>query len=96
MGHVGYKSGRGNLTQFFQIPRAVKGSVQFLLDKKNERNNQEEICAVLDLNQVRLCNFFVARVCPYSEIAAPLVAAVTIEKVSDQNVTIRMSWPPNE
>jgi len=36
----------------FQIPRAVKGSVQTLLDKKNERNNQEEICNVLDLNQV--------------------------------------------
>lgn len=36
-----------------QIPRAVKGSVQFLLDKKNERNNQEEVCNVLDLNQVK-------------------------------------------
>lgn len=36
-----------------QIPRAVKGSVQFLLDKKNERNNQDEVCEILDLNQVK-------------------------------------------
>ena len=37
-----------------QIPRAVKGSVQFLLDKKNERDNQKEVCDILDLNQVNL------------------------------------------
>ena len=47
-----------NLATIFQIPRAVKGSVQFLLDKKNERNNQEEICDVLDLNQVQICRLF--------------------------------------
>ena len=29
-----------------QIPKAVKGSVQALLDKKDERKNQEEICEV--------------------------------------------------
>lgn len=36
-----------------QIPKAVKGSVQMLLDKKDEMDNQDEICAVLDLNKVR-------------------------------------------
>jgi len=27
-----------------QIPKAVKGTVQQLLDKKDEMNNQEDIC----------------------------------------------------
>merc|ERR1711962_1829758 len=36
-----------------QIPKAVKGAVQQLLDKKDEMKNQDEICAVLDLNKVR-------------------------------------------
>lgn len=36
-----------------QIPKAVKGSVQQLLDKKDERGNQEEICNLLDLQQIR-------------------------------------------
>jgi len=36
-----------------QIPKAVKGAVQTLLDKKDEMDNQDEICAVLDLNKVR-------------------------------------------
>merc|ERR1712002_1423502 len=36
-----------------QIPKAVKGAVQTLLDKKDEMENQDEICAVLDLNKVR-------------------------------------------
>lgn len=30
-----------------QIPKAVKGTVQQLLDKKNERNNIQEICDFL-------------------------------------------------
>lgn len=30
-----------------QIPKAVKGTVGQLLDKKDERNNQAEICAML-------------------------------------------------
>lgn len=30
-----------------QIPKAVKGTVQQLLDKKDERNNQETICDLL-------------------------------------------------
>jgi ATP-binding cassette subfamily E protein 1 len=30
-----------------QIPKAVKGSVQQLLDKKDERNNQNEITNML-------------------------------------------------
>lgn len=36
-----------------QIPKAVKGSVQSLLDKKDESKNQDEICEVLELNRVR-------------------------------------------
>ncbi|CAG0882523.1 unnamed protein product [Darwinula stevensoni] len=36
-----------------QIPKAVKGSVQQLLDKKDERSNQKEICAMLDLTNLR-------------------------------------------
>jgi len=30
-----------------QIPKAVKGTVQQLLDKKDERKNQSEICQLL-------------------------------------------------
>lgn len=30
-----------------QIPKAVKGTVQQLLDKKDERRNQSEICQLL-------------------------------------------------
>lgn len=33
-----------------QIPKAVKGTVQQLLDKKNERNNIEEICEYLGMS----------------------------------------------
>jgi len=36
-----------------QIPRAIKGSVQSLLDKKNEMDNQNQICDLLDLERVR-------------------------------------------
>ncbi|RWS04642.1 ATP-binding cassette sub-family E member 1-like protein [Dinothrombium tinctorium] len=35
-----------------QIPKAVKGSVQAFLNKKNEMGNQEEICEILDLDIV--------------------------------------------
>jgi len=36
-----------------QIPRAVKGSVQQLLDKRDERKNQDEVCTHLDLMRVK-------------------------------------------
>ncbi|XP_034835756.1 protein Pixie [Maniola hyperantus] len=36
-----------------QIPKAVKGTVGQLLDKKNERKNQDEICRMLDLSHIR-------------------------------------------
>ncbi|PZC76917.1 protein Pixie [Helicoverpa armigera] len=36
-----------------QIPKAVKGTVGQLLDKKDERNNQTEICKMLDLSHIR-------------------------------------------
>lgn len=36
-----------------QIPKAVKGSIQHLLDKKDERNNQNLVCEQLDLTHVR-------------------------------------------
>ncbi|GAB1600723.1 ATP-binding cassette sub-family E member 1-like [Argonauta hians] len=36
-----------------QIPQAVKGSIQRFLDKKDERQNQEEVCEQLDLTCVR-------------------------------------------
>ena len=39
-----------------QIPRAVKGKVKDLLDKKDEMKNQEEICKVLDLTNVTTRN----------------------------------------
>lgn len=35
-----------------QIPKAVKGSVQSILDRKNEMDNQEHICEQLDLSTV--------------------------------------------
>lgn len=36
-----------------QIPKAVKGTVGQLLDKKDERKNQTQICAMLDLSHIR-------------------------------------------
>ncbi|XP_046556965.1 ATP-binding cassette sub-family E member 1-like [Haliotis rubra] len=36
-----------------QIPKAVKGAVQMLLDKKDEMENQVDICTQLDLMHVR-------------------------------------------
>ncbi|XP_063242573.1 protein Pixie isoform X4 [Bacillus rossius redtenbacheri] len=36
-----------------QIPKAVKGTVQQLLDKKDEQGNQKEICNLLDLMNIR-------------------------------------------
>lgn len=36
-----------------QIPKAVRGTVQQLLDKKDERKNQNEICDLLDLQNIR-------------------------------------------
>lgn len=36
-----------------QIPKAVKGSVAALLDKKDERKNQDEICGMLDLKHIK-------------------------------------------
>uniref|UniRef100_A0A069DW03 Putative rnase l inhibitor abc superfamily protein n=1 Tax=Panstrongylus megistus TaxID=65343 RepID=A0A069DW03_9HEMI len=36
-----------------QIPKAVKGTVQQLLDRKDEKDNQNEICELLDLDKIR-------------------------------------------
>ncbi|XP_037929034.1 ATP-binding cassette sub-family E member 1 [Teleopsis dalmanni] len=36
-----------------QIPKAVRGAVADLLEKKDERKNQEEICKMLDLMNIR-------------------------------------------
>lgn len=36
-----------------QIPRAVKGTVQSMLDRKDERKNQDKICKSFDLDAVR-------------------------------------------
>ncbi|KAI5695281.1 ATP-binding cassette sub-family E member 1 [Diaphorina citri] len=36
-----------------QIPKAVKGTVQQLLDKKNEKDNQNEMCQMLELDKIR-------------------------------------------
>ncbi|XP_055383759.1 protein Pixie [Condylostylus longicornis] len=36
-----------------QIPRAVKGAVGVVLDKKDERSNQDVICNMLDLTNIR-------------------------------------------
>lgn len=35
------------------IPKAVKGTVAAVLDKKDDRNNQHEICKMLDLTEIR-------------------------------------------
>jgi translation initiation factor RLI1 len=43
-----------------QIPKAVKGTVQQLLDKKDERKNQNEICQLLGKpvwSMQALCSF---------------------------------------
>ena len=45
-----------------QIPRAVKGSVQFLLDKRDERKNQDDVCTDLDLMRVKSESQLVASV----------------------------------
>ncbi|KAJ6219753.1 hypothetical protein RDWZM_005565 [Blomia tropicalis] len=37
-----------------QIPKAVSGTVDSLIDKKNERKNKEEICQILDLTEAVL------------------------------------------
>ncbi len=36
-----------------QIPKAAKGAVQTLLDKKDDMGTQNEVCDVLDLNRVK-------------------------------------------
>lgn len=36
-----------------QIPKAIKGSVAFLLDKKDDNKNQQKICDMLDLSHIR-------------------------------------------
>jgi len=36
-----------------QIPKAVKGSVQFLLDKKDDLKKQDNVCEVLDLTHIK-------------------------------------------
>lgn len=36
-----------------QIPKAVRGTVNELLNKKDERKNQTEICEMLDLSHIR-------------------------------------------
>lgn len=48
-----------------QIPKAVKGTVQQLLDKKNERNNIEEICDFLGMLVPILINFYLVTVPKY-------------------------------
>jgi len=39
-----------------QIPRAIKGAVKDLLNKKDEKKNQDEVCDALDLIKVRTRN----------------------------------------
>lgn len=36
-----------------QIPKSVKGTIRALLDKKDERDNQQEICKMLDLLHIK-------------------------------------------
>lgn len=36
-----------------QIPRAVKGTVQFLLDKKDDLKKQDYVCEILDLTKIK-------------------------------------------
>lgn len=36
-----------------QIPKSVKGTIRFLMDKKDERGVQEEICKMLDLSHIK-------------------------------------------
>lgn len=50
-----------------QIPKAVKGTVQVLLDRKDERHNQDEICELL--GKLGSCFFEIwsAMILQYSE-----------------------------
>lgn len=36
-----------------QIPKSVKGTIQFLMDKKDERKVQDSICKMLDLTHIK-------------------------------------------
>lgn len=41
-----------------QIPKAVKGTVQQLLDRKDEKDNQNEICELLGILILFFCLIF--------------------------------------
>jgi hypothetical protein len=58
--------------------------VQSLLDKKNERNNQDEVCDILDLNQVNqlLSVGYTKPYFPYQLFINLIMAICTIKKLS--------------
>lgn len=43
-----------------QIPKAVRGTVRQLLEKKNEKDNVDEICRMLGMFQINIIYSFVA------------------------------------
>jgi ATP-binding cassette subfamily E protein 1 len=61
-----------------QIPKAVSGIVSSLIDKKNERDNKEHVCKVLDLSDI-VCSRNVADLSG-GELQRFAIAMVCIQK----------------
>jgi ATP-binding cassette subfamily E protein 1 len=61
-----------------QIPKAVSGIVSNLIDKKNERDNKEHVCKVLDLSDI-VCSRNVADLSG-GELQRFAIAMVCIQK----------------
>ena len=64
-----------------QIPKAVKGTVQALLDKKDEQNIQDKICDILDLNRVSLfLMLFYVKLVQYLHLFHIIIPAIKVIK----------------
>jgi len=70
-----------------QIPKAVKGSVQQLLDKKDERKNQDEVSELLELTKVKTRNV--------DELSGGELQRFAISMVCIQNADIFMFDEPS-
>ena len=65
-----------------QIPKAVKGTVQALLDKKDEQNIQDKICDILDLNRVSLFQTYIIlfKLAQYLHLFHIIIPAIKVIK----------------
>merc|ERR1719211_105269 len=70
-----------------QIPKAVKGAVQQLLDKKDERKNQDEVSELLELTKVKTRNV--------DELSGGELQRFAISMVCIQNADIFMFDEPS-